>query len=107
MNLSFYIKEIRKTGQRYFTLEQLMADQGLSKNTALNAIYRLKGHGELISPARGLYVIVPPEHQPHGSIPPQELVPLVMQYLGANYYVALLRRVRPGMSSRWRAVASA
>lgn len=90
MNLSVYIKEIRKAGQRYFTLEQLMADQGLSKNTALNAIYRLKGHGELISPARGLYVIVPPEHQPHGSIPPQELVPLVMQYLGANYYVALL-----------------
>ena len=90
MNLSVYLKEIRKTGQRYFTLEQLMADQGLSKNTALNAIYRLKGHGELISPARGLYVIVPPEHQPHGSIPPQELVPLVMQYLGANYYVALL-----------------
>lgn len=31
MNLSVYIKEIRKTGQRYFTLEQLMADQGLSK----------------------------------------------------------------------------
>ena len=90
MNLSFYIKEIRKTGQRYFTLEQLMEDQGLSKNTALNAIYRLKGHGELISPARGLYVIVPPEHQPHGSIPPQELVPLIMQYLGASYYVALL-----------------
>lgn len=90
MNLSVYIKEIRKTGQRCFTLEQLMADRGLSKNTALNAIHRLKGHGELISPARGLYVIVPPEHQPHGSIPPQELVPLVMQYVGANYYVALL-----------------
>jgi predicted transcriptional regulator of viral defense system len=90
MNLSSYIKEIRKNGQRYFTLEQLMADQGLSKNAALNAIYRLRGHGELISPARGLYVIVPPEHQPHGSIPAQELVPLIMQYLDANYYVALL-----------------
>jgi predicted transcriptional regulator of viral defense system len=90
MNLSSYIKEIRKNGQRYFTLEQLMADQGLSKNAALNAIHRLKGHGELISPTRGLYVIIPPEHQPHGSIPPQELIPLVMQYLGTNYYVALL-----------------
>lgn len=90
MTLSSYVKELRKSGQRHFTLEQLMADQGLTKNAALNAIYRLKGHGELISPARGLYVIVPPEHQPHGSIPPQELVPLVMQYLGTNYYVALL-----------------
>ncbi len=90
MNLSSYIKEIRKNGQRYFVLEQLMADQGLSKNAALNAISRLRGQGELISPARGLYVIVPPEHQPHGSIPPQELVPLIMQYLDVNYYVALL-----------------
>lgn len=35
-------------------------------------------------------MFVPPEHQPHGSIPPQELVPLVMKYLGVNYYVALL-----------------
>ena len=43
-----------------------------------------------ISPARGLYVIIPPEHQPCGSIPAQELVPLIMQYLDANYYVALL-----------------
>lgn len=90
MNLSSYIKEIRKNGQRYFTLKQLIADQGLSKNAALNSIYRLRGRGELISPARGLYVIVPPEHQPHGSIPAEELVPIVMQYLGANYYVALL-----------------
>lgn len=90
MNLSWYVKNIRKNGQRYFTLKQLMADKGLSKNAALNAIYRLRKHGELISPARGLYVMVPPEHQPVGSIPPQELIPLVMQYLGINYYVALL-----------------
>jgi len=27
------------------------------KNAALNAIYRLKRHRDLISPARGLYVI--------------------------------------------------
>lgn len=54
------------------------------------ALHRLLKTGDLISPARGLYVIVPPEDQPHGSIPTQELVPLVMQYLGAHYYVALL-----------------
>ena len=90
MSLSSYIKEIRKSGQRYFTLQQLMEDQSVSKNAALNAIYRCLRHGELISPARGLYVIVPPEHQPHGSIPAEELVPLVMKYLGVNYYVAFL-----------------
>lgn len=90
MNLYTYIKEIRKEGKRYFTLKQLMLENGLSRNAALNAIYRLKKRGELISPAKGLYVMVPPEHLPNGSIPPQELVPIIMHYLEAQYYVALL-----------------
>jgi hypothetical protein len=28
--------------------------------------------------------MVPPEHQPHGSIPPQEFAPLVMQHMGVG-----------------------
>lgn len=90
MNLSTYIKEIRQKGQRYFTLEQFMADLNLSKNAALNAIFRLKRRGELISPARGLYVMVPPECQPYGSIPAEDLVIILMKYLQADYYVSLL-----------------
>lgn len=62
----------------------------MSNSHARVALHRLLKTGDLISPAKGLYVIVPPEHQPHGSIPPQELVPLVMRYLGVHYYVALL-----------------
>ncbi len=64
--MQFDIKEIRSKGHRYYTLEQLMSDLNLSKNAALNAIYRIKKHGDVISPARGLYVIVPPEHQAYG-----------------------------------------
>ena len=78
MNLLAYIKELQKNGQRSFTLKQLRADQGLSKNAALNAISRLREHGELISPARGLYVIVPPERLPYGSIPAEDLVIILM-----------------------------
>lgn len=90
MNLSSYIKEIRQKGERSFSISQLMSDLNLSKNAALNAIARIKEHGDLISPARGLYVIVPPEHQPYGSIPAEELVPILMKYLDAEYYVSLL-----------------
>jgi predicted transcriptional regulator of viral defense system len=90
MSLSSYIKKVRQHGQRHFTLEKLMADMGLSKNAALNAIYRIKDHGELISPLKGLYVIVPPEHKLHGCIPAEELIPIIMKHLGAEYYVALL-----------------
>ncbi len=90
MSLSSYIKEIRQFGARHFTLEKLMADMRLSKNAALNAIHRIKEKGELISPLRGLYVIVPPEHMPHGCIPAEELVPIMMKHLNTEYYVALL-----------------
>ncbi len=90
MNLQSYIKEIRRDGKRCFTIRDVIQRFGISNSYARVALHRLLKAGDLISPARGLYVIVPPEHQPHGSIPPQELVPLVMQYLDAHYYVALL-----------------
>lgn len=90
MNLQSYIKDIRKGGKRYFTTKDIIKQFQVSNSYARVALHRLIKSGDIISPARGLYVIIPPEHQPHGSIPPQELVPLVMKYLGANYYVALL-----------------
>jgi len=90
MNLQSYIKDIRKDGKRCFTIEDIVKQFHVSHGHARVSIHRLLKTGDLISPARGLYVIVPPEYQPHGSIPAQEIVPLIMQYLGANYYVALL-----------------
>jgi predicted transcriptional regulator of viral defense system len=90
MNLQSYIKDIRKEGRRCFTILDIVEQFHVSNSHARVALHRLLKTGDIISPARGLYVIVPPEHQPHGSIPPQELVPLVMQYMGAHYYVALL-----------------
>lgn len=90
MNLQSYIKDIRKDGKRCFTILDIIEQFHVSNSHARVALHRLLKAGDVISPARGLYVIVPPEHQPHGSIPPQELIPLVMQYLSAHYYVALL-----------------
>ena len=90
MNLQAYIKNVRKGGKRYFTTEDIVKQFQVSHTYARVALHRLIKSGDIISPARGLYIIIPPEHQPHGSIPPQELVPLVMKYLGINYYVALL-----------------
>jgi predicted transcriptional regulator of viral defense system len=90
MRLQSYIKEIRKVGKRCFTLGDMVKELHISHNYARVALHRLLRTKDLISPARGLYVIVPPEQQPYGSIPPQELLPLIMQHAHANYYVALL-----------------
>jgi predicted transcriptional regulator of viral defense system len=90
MNLHEYLKYIRQIGKRCFSLKELITDLNISKNAALNAIARLRAHGDLITPAKGLYVLVPPEHQLQGSIPAEELVPILMKYLKADYYVSLL-----------------
>lgn len=90
MNLQTYIKDIRKDGRRCFTINDIIEQFNVSKGHARVSLHRLLKAGDVISPARGFYVIVPPERQPHGSIPAEDLVPLIIQHLGANYYVALL-----------------
>lgn len=90
MNLRSYIKELRKVGERCFTIEDVLEKFQVSRNYARVALHRLLQSGDLVSPARGLYVIVSPEYQYYGCIPAKELIPLLMKYLNANYYVALL-----------------
>lgn len=88
--LSDYLKYVRANGRQYFTLDQAVNDLKLSREALLMALYRIKKHGEIISPAKGLYVIVPPEHQRLGCIPAADLVPILMQHWGASYYAGLL-----------------
>jgi predicted transcriptional regulator of viral defense system len=87
---SKYIKEIRKKGSRCFTLQQMITTLGTSHASALVGLHRLKQSGDIISPAKGFYIIVPPEYQGQGSIPPEDLVLLLMEYLNQQYYVGLL-----------------
>lgn len=87
---SVYLKKVRGSGKRFFTLDQAMKDLNLKRNAVLTSVYRAKKRGDLISPARGLYVIIPPEHQIYGCIPAEELIPILMEHIKADYYVALL-----------------
>jgi hypothetical protein len=45
--------------------------------------------GDLVSPAKAFYVIVPPEYQAYGCIPAEKLIPILMDHLNIDYYVAL------------------
>lgn len=87
---SDYLEKIRSTGKRCFTSDEIRQDLNLSADAARAGLYRLKKDGKLISPIRGLYVIVPPEHRSYGSIPAEELIPIMMKHINAEYYVALL-----------------
>ena len=85
-----YLEKLRSGGKRYFTSQEIMQALNLSYGAARAGLSRLKRDGKLISPVNGLYVIVPPEHKSYGSIPAEELIPIMMKYLDAEYYVALL-----------------
>ncbi|MDR0633306.1 MAG: type IV toxin-antitoxin system AbiEi family antitoxin [Holosporales bacterium] len=85
-----YLESLRRSGKRSFSFEEIIRDLNISNNSAKSGLYRLKKDNKLISPIKGLYVLVPPEHQPYGCIPAEELVPIMANYLGAKYYVALL-----------------
>jgi predicted transcriptional regulator of viral defense system len=85
-----YIKELRKRGKPCFTLNQATEELNSTPQAVSNAISRLKLKGDLISPAKGLYVIVPPENQIQGCITAEELTPILMKFWERDYYVSLL-----------------
>ncbi len=85
-----YLEKLRSKGKRSFTLEEAQKDLNASQSAIHSAVYRLKRQGKIISPLQGLYIIIPPEHRSLGSIPAEELVPLLMRHLGSAYYVCLL-----------------
>lgn len=83
--------------------EQLLADglstfdsaeagrrTGLSPRVVHGALKRLSDAGQIFSPARGFYVIIPPEYRAWGAVPASWFVHPMMAHLRRNYYVALL-----------------
>ena len=90
MNLQSYIKQLRKHGKRALTIEEVLQEFKISRNYARVALYRLLQSGDLVSPARGFYIIVPPEYQTYGCIPAEQLIPILMKHLNTDYYVAVL-----------------
>ncbi|AVP87929.1 hypothetical protein phytr_10010 [Candidatus Phycorickettsia trachydisci] len=85
-----YLDHLLSKGQSSFTFQEITNDLNLSINSTKSGLYRLKNKGQIITPAKGLYVIVPPERIHQGCIPAEELIPILMKYLRLDYYVSLL-----------------
>lgn len=85
-----YIKSIRQQGRSYFTSKQVLQDLDMSKSAFYAAIHRLKNKGDIVSPARDLYIIVPPEDHVMGCIPAEQLVVILMKHWQLDYYACLL-----------------
>ena len=86
MKFSSYIKQALSHGKYALTLDEIVSDLGVSYNAVLCGMYKLKKKGEVISPARKLYVIIPPECQQQGCLPAEDIAPILMKHLDVPYY---------------------
>lgn len=90
MKLVEYITKLRSQGRYSFTIQEAVS--ALSSNMAqtLNALQRLRKHSLVVSPAKGFYLILPPEYQAYGCLPADMFIPDLMKHLELPYYVSFL-----------------
>lgn len=77
-------------GRYFFTSKDADAALGVSRDAAKLALNRLRRKGEIASPARGFYAIVPPEYRSLGCLPADQFMPALMAETKTSYYAGLL-----------------
>lgn len=77
-------------GRPWITTNEIAALLGIDRRHVSQTVGRLRERGALFSPAKGLYVPVPPEFRTWGAPPAAHFVDPLMHHLGHPYYVGLL-----------------
>jgi len=88
--LKDYLSQLMQGGRYIFTSQDAGNALGVSRDAAKLSLNRLRRKGEIASPARGFYVIVPPEYRALGCLPADQFIPELMAQNGLPYYVGLL-----------------
>lgn len=77
-------------GRYWLTTEETTTLLGRDRRTLYPRLAELEHAGKLFSPAKGLYVVVPPEYRDWGVIPADWFIEPLMHHLGRDYYVGFL-----------------
>lgn len=85
-----FINRLRSQGRYFFTFQEAEEALALTKAATLNALRRLRLNKLVVSPARGFYLILPPEYQILGCLPADMFISDLMKYLNLPYYVGFL-----------------
>ena len=85
-----YITDLAARGLYHFTSSEFRSALGITAVAARQALSRLAAKTEIASPARGFYVIVPPEYRRLGCLPADQFIPTLMELRSTSYYVGLL-----------------
>ena len=78
-------------GRAYFTSSESLPKLGQSPEAFRQAVRRLKRKGVVVSPRRGFFLIVRPEDRILGAPDPAEWIDPLMNHLGTDYRISLLR----------------
>lgn len=85
-----YVEALAARGRYHFTSSEAREAMGTSAAATKLALNRLRRQGLLAMPARGFYVIVPPEYRSLGCLPAEQFIPALMVEKGLPYYAGLL-----------------
>lgn len=89
-NARQYVDSLTRAGRYLFSSADAREALDVSAAGAKMALHRLSEKGVIASPARGYYVVVPPEYHALGCVPAEQFIPLLMGRLGLPYYAGLL-----------------
>ena len=85
-----FIVDLAAQGKYHFTSTDIRLALGVSSAAIRQTLRRLATKSEIASPARGFYVIVPPEYRRLGCLPADQFIPALMEQRSMRYYVGLL-----------------
>lgn len=88
--LKEYLAQLTQGGRYFFTSQDASRKTGASRDAVKLALNRLRRRGQIASPGRGLYVVVPPEYHALGSLPADQFIPSLMEQTKTPYYAGLL-----------------
>lgn len=89
-NAREYLASLAVSGRYHFAPGEVQSALGVSAHAAKLALNRLKKQNLIASPARGFYVIIPPEYRTLDCLPADQFIPAMMQRLNLSYYAGLL-----------------
>ena len=84
------IAHLASRGRYSFTSDEARTALQVSPNASKLALNKLAKQGLIASPARGFYVIIPPEYHNLGCLPAEQFIPTLMKEKGLIYYTGLL-----------------
>jgi len=97
-----YISCLAASGRYHFLSSDARKALGVSADATKLALNRLARKKMIAQPARGFYVIVPPEYRALGCLPADQFIPALMERLNQPYYAGLLSAAQyHGSAHHW------